>query len=202
MRVFGLTGGIASGKSTVARRFEQLGIPVVYADRLARDAVAKGSEGLAEIAQTFGADLVLTSGELDRRALGARTFGDPAALARLNAIVHPRVAALALAAFSRLSEQGHELVCYEVPLLVENGLAEAFRPVVVVAASAQAQLARVLERDGLTREEAEARIASQLPLEQKLAAADLVIHNDGDLDALLREVDRVAAEVRARCREP
>ena len=201
MRVFGLTGGIASGKTTVAKRLEQLGIPVVYADKLARDAVAKGSQGLAEVAAAFGADVLAPNGELDRRALGARTFGDKAALARLNAIVHPRVASLALEAFAGLAREGYELVCYEVPLLVENGLTEAFRPVVVVAARPETQLERIAQRDGLSQAEAEARVASQLPLEQKIAAADFVIHNEGDLPALLAEVDRVAAEVRRRCSE-
>lgn len=198
MRVFGLTGGIASGKSTVARRFEELGIPVVYADRLARDAVTKGAPALAEIVSAFGEDVLLPNGELDRKALAARTFGDDAALAKLNAIVHPQVARLALEAFARHAKDGTELVCYEVPLLVETGMTEMFRPVVVVAAPEMSQIERAVKRDGLSVAEAKARVASQLPLETKVAAADFVIDNDGTLEALLAEVDRVAAEVRAR----
>lgn len=197
MRVFGLTGGIASGKSTVAKRFEALGIPVVYADQLARDAVAKGSDGLAAIAATFGHDILTAEGELDRRALGARTFGDKAQLAKLNAIVHPRVAALAMKAFTEHASAGRELICYEVPLLVENGLTEMFRPVVVVAADESTQLARTLSRDGLTQAEARARIAAQLPLAKKVEAADFVIENDGTLADLLAATDAVAEKVRS-----
>ncbi|NUP10349.1 MAG: dephospho-CoA kinase [Polyangiaceae bacterium] len=202
MRVFGLTGGIASGKTTVARRIEERGVPVVYADQLARDAVAKGSDGLAAIVATFGDDVLLPNGELDRRALGARTFGDKAMLAKLNAIVHPRVGALALEAFSALATKGHALVCYEVPLLVENGLADMFRPVVVVAASHARQLERTLRRDNLSEEEARARIASQRPLEEKVAVADFVIENDGTLEQLLERTDEVLAAVRGWGRAP
>ena len=197
MRVFGLTGGIASGKTTVARRFESLGIPVVYADVLARQAVAPGSEGLAEVAAAFGADVVAPDGSLDRKALAARTFGDPAAVKRLNAIVHPRVAALAMGSFAELAGAGHEIVCYEVPLLVESGLTEMFRPIVVVAAPEAVQIARAAERDGLSEAEARARIAAQLPLADKVAVADFVIDNTGSLDALIARTDEVAAAVRA-----
>jgi dephospho-CoA kinase len=197
VRIFGLTGGIGSGKSTVARRFEELGIPVVYADRLAREAVAKGSTGLEAIAKEFGEDVIAATGELDRRALGARTFGDKAALAKLNAIVHPRVAALALEAFRAHAEAGKDLVCYEVPLLVENGLMNAFRPVVVVAASEEQQVARAVARDGLSEAEARARIDAQLPLADKIAVADFVIDNSGSLDDLLEATDRTAAAIRS-----
>lgn len=197
MKVFGLTGGIGSGKSTVAKRLEDLGIPVVYADRLARVAVERGSAGLAEIARTFGEDVLDANGDLDRRALGARTFGDPAALAKLNAIVHPRVAKLALQSFERHFGEGAKLVCYEVPLLVESGLEEMFRPVVVVAASEATQVARTVARDGLSEAEALARVRSQRPLADKVAVADYVIENDGSLEHLLARTDEVVAAIRA-----
>lgn len=196
-RVFGLTGGIASGKTTVARRFEQLGIPVVYADQLAREAVAPGTDGLYAIVEAFGPDVLLDGKKLDRKALAAKTFGDPAAVKRLNSIVHPRVGALAIAAFHRLSAEGHPLVCYEVPLLVENNLTEMFRPVVVVAAPEALQVSRAVLRDNLTEAEARARIQAQLPLEKKVAVADFVIENTGDEAALVSRTDEVAAAVRS-----
>lgn len=197
MRVFGLTGGIASGKTVVASRFEELGIPVVYADVLAREAVAPGTAALESIVQEFGADVLDERGELDRKKLGQRVFADEGARSRLNAIVHPRVAALALERFAALAAEGHELIGYEVPLLVENGLAPLFRPVVVVAAPEAVQIARTMARDGLDETSARARVASQLPLEQKLAVADFVIDNTGDLAALRARVDEVAAQLRS-----
>ncbi|HTJ85181.1 MAG TPA: dephospho-CoA kinase [Polyangiaceae bacterium] len=195
-RVFGLTGGIASGKTTVARRIEELGIPVVYADELAREAVAKGSPGLEAIVATFGEGVLDATGELDRKKLGAVVFADEAARKKLNAIVHPRVAALGFERFSKLFGQGHALVCYEVPLLVENGLADMFRPVVVVAAPEEVQIERTMKRDGLDREAARQRVHSQLPLADKVAVADYVIENTGDEADLVQRVDAVVAAIR------
>jgi dephospho-CoA kinase len=197
VRVFGLTGGIASGKSTVARRFEELGVPVVYADRLARDAVAKGSPGFEAVVEAFGAEVVGPDGELDRRALGAKVFGDPDALGRLNRIVHPRVASLAIDAFAKHVSEGNELICYEVPLLVENGLADAFRPVVVIAVSPELQLERAMKRDALTPDEIKSRIASQMPLDQKLKVADFVLWNEKTEAELLTSVDELLPKLRA-----
>jgi len=196
-RVFGLTGGIASGKTTVARRFESLGIPVVYADELARDVVARGTDGLSAIVTAFGEGVLDASGDLDRKKLGAIVFADAEKRSRLNAIVHPRVGAAGLARFSELFASGHPLVCYEVPLLVESGLTEMFRPIVVVAAPAAVQIARTMSRDGLTEEEARQRVASQLPLADKIAVADYVIENTGSEEALARRVEEVAAAIRS-----
>lgn len=191
-RVFGLTGGIASGKTTVAKRFEELGIPVIYADELAREVVKKGTVGLDEIVKAFGGGVLDDRGELDRKAVGARVFNDEAARKKLNGIVHPKVNALFLERFMALVERGEELVCYEVPLLVESGLAEALRPVVVVAASEQVQVRRAMERDGLDEAAARARVRSQAPLEEKLKVADYVIENDGSKADLLKRTDEVA----------
>lgn len=199
MRVFGLTGGIASGKTAVARRFESQGVPVVFADDLARKVVEKGSPGLAAIVARFGAD-VLEDGELSRKKLGARVFGHPEELAALNAIVHPRVAELSQRTFAELAQQGAELVCYEVPLLVENGLSELFRPVVVVTASEPVQLERLMRRDGLDEPQARARIGSQLSADAKRKVADFVIENDGDWEALQRRADDVLLAIRAGSR--
>ncbi len=197
MRVFGLTGGIASGKSTVARRVAELGVPVVYADELAREAVGKDTAALQEVVALLGQDVLDASGELDRKKAGARVFGDPARLRALNSIVHPRVGALAAARFAELAAAGHALACYEVPLLVESGLADALRPVVVVAAPEALQIARAVERDGLDAGAVEARVRAQLPLEKKLEVADYVIENTGTLDDLTRRTDEVVASIRA-----
>ncbi len=201
MRVFGLTGGIASGKTTVAKRFEALGIPVVYADELAREVVAPGTPGFAEVVAAFGESMVGADGALDRKAIGARVFDDADARRRLNAIVHPKVGALSAQRFSEHAARGAELVCYEVPLLVESGLADALRPVVVVAAPEALQIERTMRRDGLDEAAARARVRAQLPLEDKLRVADYVIENTGSLDDLLRRSDEVAAAIRGATRE-
>ena len=195
LRVFSLTGGIGSGKSTVAARFRERGLPVVDADELARAAVAPGSGELAAIAQAFGDGVLGPDGSLDRKALAAIVFNDEAARGRLNAIVHPRVRELAQARFAELARLGEPLACYEVPLLFEVGLADSLRPVVVVTAAESEQVRRVLARDGGTPEQARARIAAQLPLETKASQADFVIENDGSLAATLARADEVLEAV-------
>ena len=191
MHVFGLTGGLASGKSVVAARFSARGLPVVDADQLARDVVRPGSEGLAAVLQEFGADLVDDSGGLDRKRLGARVFADPALRKRLESITHPRIQALLRERTRALAALGEPLACYEVPLLVEVGLTEKLRPVVVVSADEGAQIERAARRDGISADDARARIAAQLPLAQKLAVADYVIDNTGSLSDTLAQADRV-----------
>jgi dephospho-CoA kinase len=197
MKVFGLTGGIASGKSTVARRFEALGIPVVYADILAREAVAKGSSGFDAVVATFGPDVVGPDGDLDRKVLGERVFKDAELRGKLNAIVHPRVASLAMEKIAKLAAEGHAVACYEIPLLVENGLQEVFRPVVVVAASEELQVERAMARDAIDEAEARRRVRAQKPLSEKVAVADYVIENAGTLDDLVARTDEVAEKIRA-----
>ncbi|MFO0677671.1 MAG: dephospho-CoA kinase [Polyangiaceae bacterium] len=191
MHVFGLTGGIASGKSTVGRHFRARGVPVVDADALARDVVAKGTPGLAELVAAFGDGILDADGQLDRKRVAALVFGDDAKRRILNAATHPRIAAASKAAMDDLATRGEPLVAYEAALLVENGVADAFRPLVVVAASEATQRARVMLRDAATAEEADARIRSQVPLADKIAKADHVITNDGTLDALLDRADEV-----------
>lgn len=200
MRVFGLTGGIASGKSTVARRLRVRGIPVIDADALAREVVARGTEGLDAVIAAFGPSVVGDDGELDRKKLGAVVFTDAAARKTLNAIVHPRIFAKSTEAVAALSAAGHPLACYEAALLVENGLAEAFRPLVVVAVSLPTQIDRLMRRDGLTRAEALARIEAQLPLAEKVAMADFVLENDGSREELEQRTDGVLAAIEAATR--
>jgi dephospho-CoA kinase len=190
LHLFGLTGGIGSGKSTVARRFRERGLPVIDADVLAREVVAKGSQGLADIVARFG-DVLDEQGELDRKRLAARVFQDDDARRALNAITHPRVAALSADRASALEARGEPLACYEVPLLFETRLDAVLRPVVVVTAPANAQVARAAARDGASPEEVLARVRAQLPLDEKVRRADYVVDNGGTLDATLASADDV-----------
>jgi dephospho-CoA kinase len=191
VHVFGLTGGLASGKGVVAARFKARGVPVINADELSRAAVAKGSQGLRDVVEAFGAGVLTTDGELDRKALGARVFADPEARRRLEGITHPRIQALMREQTRELEQRGEPLVCYEAPILIEVGMAEALRPLVVVASSEENQLARARLRDGLPEDELRGRIAAQLPLAEKVRVADHVIDNDGSIAAAEAEADRV-----------
>jgi dephospho-CoA kinase len=195
LHVFGLTGGFGSGKTTVLDRFRVRGVPAVSGDLLARAVVEPGEPALGEIAAAFGADLVDAAGRLDRRRLAAIVFADPQARSRLEAIVHPRVRALARQRLAELEARGERLACYEAPLLVEVGLAEELRPLVVVRASEAAQMARTAARDGLSSEAIRARLSAQLPLSAKTDLADYVIDNNGPLRATLEQADRVLDEI-------
>jgi dephospho-CoA kinase len=200
IRVFGLTGGLASGKSAVARMIRARGVPVIDADLLAREVVAKGSEGLAEVVKLFGEGVLLADGSLDRPKVAELVFADPEKRRGLNRIVHPRIGALSAQRIADLAAAGEPLVCYEAALLVENGLVEAFRPLVVVAVPEDVQVARAMARDAATEEQARARIAAQLPLADKVRAADFVIDNSGGLAATEARVDEVLAAIRAKVR--
>jgi dephospho-CoA kinase len=191
LHVFGLTGGFGSGKTTVLDRFRARGVRAVAGDLLARAVVEPGEPALDEIASAFGADLVDTAGRLDRRRLGTIVFADPVALSRLEAIVHPRVIALARQKLAEFEAMGERLACYEAPLLVEVGLAEELRPLVVVRASEAAQIARAAARDGLSSEAIRARLSAQMPLSVKADFADYIIDNNGPLRATIEQADRV-----------
>jgi dephospho-CoA kinase len=198
VHLFGLTGGIASGKSAVAARLRARGVPVIDADQLAREAVVPGSEGLAEIVAAFGQEILLPDGTLDRKKLAKLMFADDAVRRRVNAMLHPRVAALTFARAAELGQAGEPLACYEAALIVENGLADAFRPLVVVAASEDVQARRGAARDQATEDDVRARIRAQVPLADKVAAADYVIQNDGTLEELAARTDEVLAALCAR----
>lgn len=198
VHLFGLTGGIASGKSAVGARFRERGLPVIDADTLARDVVAAGTPGLAEVVQAFGDGVLLPDGGLDRKAVAAIVFGNDTKRKQLNAILHPRITALTLVRAEELRQKGEPLACYEAALLVENGVADAFRPLVVVSAPEEVQVARAAARDHATPDEARARIRAQMPLEQKVKLADLVIENTGTLDELRAAADRALDAVCAR----
>jgi dephospho-CoA kinase len=196
MRLVGLTVGIASGKSTFAAALRALGAPVLDADQLARAAVAKGTPGLAAVVAAFGPAVLTPDGELDRKRMASRVFSDPAARARLEAIVHPEVRARFRGELARLEAEGHRIVFYDVPLLFEARQQEQVDLAVVVWAPREAQVARLLERDGLSRQEAEARLAAQLPIDAKAGLADVVVLNDGAAGALAAKAARLLADVR------
>jgi dephospho-CoA kinase len=187
----GLTGGIGSGKSTVAALLTQHGALVVDADRIAREVVEPGTPGLAAVVAEFGEGVLTPEGALDRPALAALVFGDPAARARLDAVVHPLVRSRAAELVA--GAPADAVVVQDVPLLVETGQASSFDLVLVVEAEVGTRVARLVER-GLTAEDARARIASQATDEQRRAVADVVLRNDGDREALAVQVDRFWTE--------
>lgn len=195
--VVGLTGGIASGKSTVARLFAEREVPVIDADQLAREVVAPGSEGLGAIVEAFGDGVLLADGSLDRKAVASRVFHDPALRKTLELITHPRIARLSAERLSAVAASV-PYAMYEAPLLVESGAHRGLAALVVVALDPGVQVERVMGRDGLSRVEAENRLRAQYPLEKKLEVADFVIDNGGELAALDARVDEVHRALVAR----
>jgi dephospho-CoA kinase len=196
--VIGLTGGIASGKSAVAKLLIERGGAVVDADLIARQVVEPGQPALAELVARFGAAILTADGQLDRKRLAAIAFSDESARKDLGRITHPRIAAASAQAIAGWSDLGANVVFYEAALLVENRAHTGLSGLIVVAAPPEVQEARLITRDALSVEDAKARIAAQSPLEAKLAAATWVIQNTGDLDQLAREVDRVVGEIEAK----
>jgi len=197
MRLVGLTGGIGSGKSTFAAALRGLGAPVIDADRLARDAVRRGTPALAAIREAFGDGVLGPDGELDRRRLAALVFGDPSARARLEAIVHPAVRQAVAEETARLVADGHAIAFYDVPLLFETGLDRDVDCVVVVYAPPALQRSRLMARDDISGAEAEARLSAQLPIDEKARRADVVVDNQGGLDELRAKAARVLAALRS-----
>jgi dephospho-CoA kinase len=195
VRVIGLTGGIATGKSTFAEALRSRGLPVVDADALARAVVLPGTPALVEIARVFGRDVLDASGALDRKKLGTIVFGDRDARLRLEGITHPAIRQAMLDETARLAGAGHDLVFYDAPLLFEVGLDGALDSVVVVWAPRDVQRARVVRRDGISHAEADARLAAQLPIDEKALRADFVVENadEGDLGA---KAERLVADLR------
>ena len=189
--IIGVTGGVASGKSEVTRRFEALGVAVADADLAAREAVAAGSPGLAEVVSTFGPGVLTTAGELDRTAMRQRVFEDPAARQRLEAIIHPRVRAW-LRQECEAALGPYAIAA--IPLLTEGGGRDAYPwidRILVVDVPVEVQIKRLMRRDDVDRTLAEAMLAAQASREARLAIADDVIVNDGALEALDGEVARL-----------
>ena len=195
MRV-GLTGGVASGKSTVSAILAELGAVIIDADQLAREVVAPGTEGLAEVVAAFGEGVLTAEGELDRPAMGAIVFADPEKRRVLESIVHPRVRDRA-AEIEAAAPPG-AVVVHDIPLLAETGQGNGFDAVVVVDVPAEVQVERMTGIRGMTREDAQARIGAQATREQRRAIATYVIENTGSLEDLRTEVERVLDELAAR----
>ncbi|MGX1883950.1 dephospho-CoA kinase [Streptomyces sp. NPDC055287] len=192
----GLTGGIGAGKSEVSRLLVTYGAVLIDADKIAREVVEPGTPGLAAVVEAFGEDILAPDGSLDRPKLGSIVFADASRLATLNAIVHPLVGARSAELEGGAGTDA--VVIHDVPLLTENGLAPLYDLVVVVDASPQTQLDRLVRLRGMTEDEARARMGAQASREQRLAIADLVIDNDGPLEALEPQVRKVWAELTER----
>jgi dephospho-CoA kinase len=195
--LYGLTGGIATGKSTVARRFAELGMPVIDADAIAREMVTKGQPALDEIDRRFPG-VVRDDGTLDRAALGARIFGNPSERAALDAITHPRIRQVVLEQSTALAKAGTPRALYDAPLLIENRLHEGLTGVVLVVAPRDVQRSRLMARNHLSPAEADARIDSQMPLDDKRQFATWIIDNSGSLEATHEQVDAVWQQMLTR----
>lgn len=191
MQIIGLTGGIAAGKSTVAAMLQAAGIPVVNADEIARDVLAIGTPGLQQVISHFGEAYRLDDGSLDRNKLGQLVFHDPIKRKELEAITHPLIAEVVLKHMNTLESEGHKVAVYEAPLLFETQTYKRFNGTILVDVPPEIQLERLIKRNGLTPEEAQARINSQLSRNQKIALADGVLDNSQSVEHtafLLRQI--------------
>ena len=197
MLLVGLTGGIGSGKSTVARLLEKRGAVVFDADLLARKAVEPGTPGHAAVIERFGADVLAPGGELDREALASIVFADPAARRDLEQIVHPEVRRL-FAEGSEAYRDTDQVVVFSAPLLIETGMHTAFEILVVVSATVATQIERLMRQRGMSEPSIRARIDAQAPLEDKAAVADFLVDNEGSLDELESQVEQLWNDLSAR----
>jgi dephospho-CoA kinase len=195
MALYGLTGGIGSGKSTVGRLLEELGITVVSADEVGRQVVAPGSAGLAAIVAAFGPEVLDSSGALNRRQLGAVVFADAAKRQQLEAIMHPLVKQRSQAIFAELSRAGVPIIVYESALLFETDRHLEMQGVIFVTASEAQRIARVQQRDGSSEAAVRARIQAQMDETEKRQRADYILDNSGDLERLWRQVQALVARL-------
>lgn len=196
MKLIGLTGGVGSGKSTVAGMLRRLGATVIDADEATHAVYAPRTEGFTAIVEAFGQEFV-RDGEIDRKRLGDLVFKDESARLRLNAIVHPRVRDWMAARTVEAVEHGADVVVQDVPLLFENGLQGLFSATMLVYARPQTQLARLLDQRGLSRERATSILAAQMPIDDKRSLATFVVDNNGGIEETQRQVEEVWARVRA-----
>ena len=197
MKLVGLTGGIASGKSTIAAILRRLGASIINADELSREVVQPGQDAWNEIIKNFGSDILQEDQTLDRRKLRKIVFDSPEARKKLEAIIHPRVRALAERRIRELAASGSSVIVYEVPLLFEAQIHLWLRPVILVACNVETQRKRLLERDHLTQLEAQQHLDAQMSLEEKRKLADYVIENDGALEDLEQQVRTVLQKIQA-----
>jgi dephospho-CoA kinase len=197
----GLTGGIATGKSTVSEMLRELGAEIIDADRLAREVVEPGQPAFKQIVAEFGAGIVGADGALDRKKLGAIVFADPERRKRLEALTHPAIRARFQARLDELAAQGFEgLVFFDAPVMIESGNYKHMDRMVVVVTDEATQMARLRARDGTDDAEGRRKIASQMPLAEKAKLADHVIDNSGDREATAAQVRRVVAALTADLR--
>jgi len=196
VKIVGLTGGIATGKSTVASMLRELGAEIVDADELAREVVKPQQEAWKEIVEAFGAGILRKDKTIDREKLRKIVFADTTARKRLESITHPRIRALADERIQRLTAEGADAIVYDAPLLFENQIHLWIRPVILVAADPQTQKQRLRERDRLSEREIQQRLEAQMPMEKKRKLADLVIENNGDLEELKRQVQSVWEKIK------
>lgn len=197
MKLIGLTGGIASGKSTVAEILRRMGAAIVDADILSREVVEPGQPAWQDIVDTFGEDVLQSDQTLDRQKLRKVIFDNPAARKQIEAIIHPRVRALAEQRIAEHQAQGVELIVYEVPLLFEGKIHEWLRPVILVACDLATQRRRVEKRDSVTPEAAQKVIDAQMSLDEKRKLADYTIENNGSLSDLERHVGAVIEKIKS-----
>ena len=195
MKIIGLTGGIASGKSTVATELRKQNVPVFDADEVSRNAVAKGSKGLALVAEAFGVEYLTADGEMDRAKISQLVFSDKEALKTLEGILHKIVWDEAEAFLAEAREQKAKLAVLDVPLLIETKWHERVDLVWLVAVSKEQQIKRAMIRSGMTEEEVKARIAAQMSLEDKKKFADVVLDNSGSLEETLEQVHKELAKL-------
>ena len=196
--IIGLTGGIACGKSTVAAHLAQQGLTVIDADALSRQVTAPGGEALAPIAETFGAGVFTEDGQLNRKALGEIVFSDPQMRRLLEGIIHPLVQRKTVQAIREAGQQGQKAVVLDVPLLFETGMDALCDECWVVALDSEVQISRLMQRDSLSRAEAEKRIASQMSQEEKIKRANVLIRNNRPLEQTLSEINGLLRDLKRR----
>ncbi|MBI5420150.1 MAG: dephospho-CoA kinase [Deltaproteobacteria bacterium] len=197
MRVFGLTGGIGTGKSTVARMFREERLPVVDADRLAREITKPGRKAHEEIVRRFGKEILLPDGRIDRKKLGELVFSDPEKRAALEAVTHPLIAHGISAALAGLEGEGHRVAIVEAALIHEKGRTGRFEAVIAVRCDRALQIRRLMDRDGISETQALRRLSAQMDPDEKALASDYVIDNSGDLESTRAQVRNLAARLKA-----
>ncbi len=196
MRVFGLTGNIGSGKSTVAAMLRDAGIPVLDADRISRQVTAPGERAYDPVVRAFGKEIVRDDGSIDRKRLGEIVFADPRLRSRLEAITHPAILEAMKEAIARIEREGHRAVVVEAALIHESGKKGLFQAVISVTCDRETAISRLAARDGMTRGQAEARLRAQMDADDRKAdASDYVIDNSGDIESTRRQVVALAGEL-------
>lgn len=189
--IIGLTGSIASGKSTVSKMLEDLGYPIIDADLVARQVVEPGSETLTEIEALFGPEVIREDGSMNREKVGALIFSDPVKRKQMNDIIHPAIRSEMLRQRSEFLADGHKTIVMDIPLLFESKLQHFVDKVLVVSVTEENQLTRLMERNGLSEKDARARISSQLPMSVKEEGADAVIYNNGTIEETAYQLARI-----------